>query len=183
MLPVVPELGPEGYTHTADALPDAPRDALAILPDGDSWCRVNCPPGVAGRIHVHPTYADLYLGLNPSSGTLEYTDLTFGYDFLADGVLVESYSWPPPNIRKISSDQLWSLVRRVKYAVQSVLTLNLWAQDGQRFEATWEMQGPRPVQPFASWAWDGALWQSPVPYPTDRQDYVWDEPTQGWVLP
>lgn len=70
MLPVVPELGPEGYMHTADALPDTPRSALAILPDGESWCRVNCPPGVAGRIYVRPTYADLYLGLNPAAGTL-----------------------------------------------------------------------------------------------------------------
>ena len=38
-------------------------------------------------------------------------------------------------------------------------------------------------QPFASWvlnqtAW---LWDAPVPYPTDGEQYVWDEPTISWV--
>lgn len=182
MLPVVPELGPDGYTHTADAAPDVPRAAPAILPDGESWCRVNCPPGVAGRIHVRPTYADLYLGLNPAAGTLMYTDLSFGYTFLDDGVQIASGAWPPSNVVYRSSDQRWILVDRVKYGVQSVLTLTLWAQDGVRFETTWEMQGPRPVQPFASWSWDGAAWQPPVPYPDDGQDYRWDEQTLSWVL-
>lgn len=39
-------------------------------------------------------------------------------------------------------------------------------------------------QPYASWTLDIStwLWQSPVPYPSDNKNYIWDEPTQSWVL-
>jgi hypothetical protein len=40
-----------------------------------------------------------------------------------------------------------------------------------------------PPQPFPSWLLDEdtCLWESPVPYPTDGQDYNWNEETQSWV--
>jgi len=39
-------------------------------------------------------------------------------------------------------------------------------------------------QPFPSWTISAPtwLWQAPVPYPTDGNNYVWDEPTKSWVL-
>lgn len=39
-------------------------------------------------------------------------------------------------------------------------------------------------QPYPSWVLNTStwLWEAPVPYPTDGQDYVWDETTQSWVL-
>jgi hypothetical protein len=42
-----------------------------------------------------------------------------------------------------------------------------------------------PPQPYPSWLLDEdtCLWQPPVPYPTDGQDYTWDEATQTWVTP
>ena len=38
-------------------------------------------------------------------------------------------------------------------------------------------------KPFPSWDLNEALcqWEAPVPYPTDGQQYVWDEATQTWV--
>jgi hypothetical protein len=37
-------------------------------------------------------------------------------------------------------------------------------------------------QPFPSWVLDdNALWQAPIPYPTDGKLYGWDEATQSWV--
>jgi hypothetical protein len=38
-------------------------------------------------------------------------------------------------------------------------------------------------QPFASWVFDEVTyaWSSPVPYPQDGNDYVWNEPTTSWV--
>lgn len=182
MLPVVPELGPRGFTHTAEAARNAPRGAPAILPDGSSWCRINCPRGIAGRIFVRPAYADLYLGLNPASGRIEYTDLSFGYRFTADGVEIGSGAWPESGRKYLRSDQPWILVGRVRYAVQSVLAAMIWAEDGDRFDTTWTMQGPRPIQPFPSWSWDGSEWQPPVPDPGAPGEYRWDEASQGWVL-
>lgn len=184
MLPVVPELGPDGYTQTAEAQPDTPRTALAILPDGESWVRVNCPPGVAGRIHVRPGYADLFLGLNPVAGTLEYSGLTFGYALSVNGVEAASGQWPPAHWTGrgyVASDQAYIEAVRITYAPEDEIEVTLWAQDGQRFETTWQYQAPRFVQPYPSWTWDGSRWQPPVPYPEDGNDYQWDEPTQSWV--
>ena len=38
-------------------------------------------------------------------------------------------------------------------------------------------------KPFPSWLLntDTALWQAPVPYPTDGKFYDWNEETQQWV--
>jgi len=39
-----------------------------------------------------------------------------------------------------------------------------------------------PPQPFPSWTLndDTCLWDPPVPYPDDGQDYTWNEDTQSW---
>lgn len=40
-----------------------------------------------------------------------------------------------------------------------------------------------PPKPYPSWVLNETTcqWNSPVPYPTDGQQYVWDEATQTWV--
>ena len=37
-------------------------------------------------------------------------------------------------------------------------------------------------QPFPSWTREGSFWYAPVPYPTDGNDYIWNEATQTWDL-
>ena len=39
-------------------------------------------------------------------------------------------------------------------------------------------------QPYPSWVLNEStwLWQAPVPYPTDGNQYYWDESTLSWVL-
>jgi len=41
-----------------------------------------------------------------------------------------------------------------------------------------------PPKPYDSWILneDTCLYEAPVPYPTDGNDYVWDEQTTDWVL-
>ena len=41
-----------------------------------------------------------------------------------------------------------------------------------------------PPRPFPSWNISAPTWtwQPPIPYPTDGQDYKWDEATTSWVL-
>ena len=41
-----------------------------------------------------------------------------------------------------------------------------------------------PPQPFSSWTLNEqtCLWDAPMPYPTDGQQYQWDEPTTSWVV-
>lgn len=37
-------------------------------------------------------------------------------------------------------------------------------------------------QPFASWVREGSFWNSPVPYPTDGQNYKWNENELRWDI-
>jgi len=41
-----------------------------------------------------------------------------------------------------------------------------------------------PPQPYPSWVLDEEtlLWVAPDPYPTDGNQYDWDEESQGWTL-
>lgn len=38
-------------------------------------------------------------------------------------------------------------------------------------------------QPFPSWTISAPdwIWKSPIPYPNDGKDYIWDEPTKTWI--
>lgn len=57
-----------------------------------------------------------------------------------------------------------------------------YAGVGFTFDA--EMDAFIPPSPYPSWVLDGesCLWESPVPYPDDGNDYFWDEDDQAWVL-
>lgn len=41
-----------------------------------------------------------------------------------------------------------------------------------------------PPRPYASWTLNDStcLWEAPVSYPTDGQDYIWNEDTTSWNL-
>jgi hypothetical protein len=41
-----------------------------------------------------------------------------------------------------------------------------------------------PPKPFNSWILNEqtCLWESPIPYPTDDEQYIWNEQTIGWDL-
>ena len=41
-----------------------------------------------------------------------------------------------------------------------------------------------PPKPFSSWVLDESTldWTAPVAYPTDGNDYIWDEPNTSWKL-
>ena len=40
-----------------------------------------------------------------------------------------------------------------------------------------------PLKPFESWVLNEntCQWETPLPYPTDGKDYLWDEPTISWI--
>lgn len=41
-----------------------------------------------------------------------------------------------------------------------------------------------PPKPYPSWVLNTSIydWEAPIPYPTDGNDYEWDEATTSWVL-
>jgi len=63
-----------------------------------------------------------------------------------------------------------------------------YAGIGYVFDTSFSQDGVNGVfyapQPYPSWILNTTtfLWEAPVPYPTDGNEYVWDEATQSWVL-
>ena len=37
-------------------------------------------------------------------------------------------------------------------------------------------------QPYPSWIRNGSLWEAPTEYPTDENNYIWNESTLSWDL-
>lgn len=37
-------------------------------------------------------------------------------------------------------------------------------------------------QPYPSWIRKGSFWESPIEYPNDDKDYIWNEENQQWDL-
>lgn len=48
----------------------------------------------------------------------------------------------------------------------------------------WSEEWNKYIQPseYPSWQYNGDAWESPVPYPNDGEEYVWDEPSTSWLL-
>lgn len=54
---------------------------------------------------------------------------------------------------------------------------------GLEYKYDAELDAFIPPQFYASWILDeNAQWKAPVPYPTDKKRYLWDETTTSWVL-
>lgn len=183
MIPLVPELTPHGYRYAVDVAADTPEAAL-VLDDQPVRCIVRCHAGkvlVGGQIDVRPHQIKLYLGLNDWSGTVEYESLSFGFSISDGETVLASDEWPRPNVRYISSDQSYIEPVGIGCTPDTVYILTLWSeQGGERYEATYSFQTPRPRRPYPSWSWEGAQWQPPFP-PPDDGDWEWDEDGQQWV--
>lgn len=54
---------------------------------------------------------------------------------------------------------------------------------GRNFKYDPERDAFIPPKPFESWVLDEStcLWEAPVEYPQDGEDYVWDEETTDWL--
>jgi len=54
----------------------------------------------------------------------------------------------------------------------------------ERFEKEFELTVPKPLQPFDSWTWDEntKTWNAPTPYPSDNNNYTWNEDDKEWIL-
>ena len=57
-----------------------------------------------------------------------------------------------------------------------------YAGIGFTYDATYDAFVP--PKPYACWTLneDSCLWEAPVAYPDDGENYVWDETTTAWVL-
>ena len=58
-----------------------------------------------------------------------------------------------------------------------------YAGIGYRYDDT--LDAFIPPQPFPSWTLNEStfLWEPPIPYPDDGNQYLWDEDTLTWIVP
>lgn len=132
-------------------------------------------------------YFDLYFSfLNNGSTSVVFNNLSFGYSLYEEGRLIQSSTYPPANVRYVNSDQEFIESDRI-YDLDPDLnyTLEIWVSHaGKMLEKTFEINMPRPIQPFDSWLWSEEFneWMPPFLPPEDGNFYDWDEQSQTWVI-
>jgi hypothetical protein len=135
VLAEVPQLGENGFEVVLTASPQI--DALTLEVDR---VRVDYVVGegllLGGRLISHSTYSDLFLAFNADLGIrIEYEDLEFGYVFEQPGAVIED-SWPRPNERFISSDQVYLTPVRLQHQPDTESRLVVWLRNaGQEYRA------------------------------------------------
>lgn len=127
--------------------------------------------------------ADLRAVLNRHGSKINLRGVEMRIAITADGIEVFDLALPPAGVRYKQTDQDIIATGRVLWASDQQIAVNAWCKtaNGQALTATASFTAPRPAQPYPSWTWGGASWQSPVPYPDDGQEYVWDETAQEWM--
>lgn len=142
---------------------------------------------LGGDIRINPGYTDIQLALcTDNSSTVNYQNLMFGFKWFDGLTVIAEKQWPPSNTKYVQSDQRWLVTERVTHLPDKAYRLWVWLTDhGELFEHDWNIITPRPTRPYASWTWDGATWQPPVPFPSEEPDmgffWSWDEDTLTWV--
>jgi len=132
---------------------------------------------------ISSNYADLRIGFTDEEPTVEFKNLKFGFELKHNDEIIDSKNWPPENIKYRRTDQMFLVNHRLKFNPDTDYELFIWAENnGIRAEKTYMFTTPIPPQPYPSWVWDGQIWNSPIPYPTDGNDYTWDEDSQTWIL-
>lgn len=132
---------------------------------------------------VGPYYCDFVASLNRHGERVDIKGLSYGATISIDGSPVLEKSWPPPNVRYVSTDQDVLTVERLKeFPPDSVCHVDVWikSRNGE-FSNSVSFVVPRPEQPYPSWSWQNGQWTPPVPYPDDDGGYMWDEDSQNWV--
>jgi hypothetical protein len=132
--------------------------------------------------NISSNYADLYIGFTKDEPVVEFNNLRFGFTLQKDNIIIDSKEWPRQNIKYRRSDQEYLVVHRLMFQPDQTYDLYMWAENaGIRAEKTHILTIPRPPQPYPSWTWNGETWSSPVPYPEDGNDYMWDEDSGNWI--
>lgn len=129
---------------------------------------------------------DIEIGFTDGELPVEFDNLSFGLEVVANGEQAFSASYPPAGVNYVATDQEYISNDRVYLRADDNVILSVWAENaGERYTDTVTFIIPRPPQPFPSWNWNGDYWEAPVPYPTDGEDiyidYVWDEELGDWV--
>ena len=131
---------------------------------------------------LRPFGTNIEARLERHGHTVGFDGLSFGVAITRNGGAPETHAFPPPGVEYRSTDQNLLTTVPVRWQPDDEVTLDVWITNaGITRTAQHSLTVPRPPQPYPSWAWDGAKWIAPVPYPEGDGWYDWDEAAQGWV--
>jgi hypothetical protein len=77
------------------------------------------------------TYADLFIKFieNDSNSIVEFKDLKFKYELKHNGNVIQSNSYPPPNVKYVMSDQDYLITERLTLESEKNYILYFWAEN------------------------------------------------------
>ena len=134
--------------------------------------------------NINPYFMDLCIGFTSDSSPVVFSDLYFKFELKKGNEIVNYGEYPVAGARYIQTDEEFLVVQRISLVPESNYSIYVWSIN-QRVvsESTFDFSTNRPPQPFSSWIWDSEnkVWEAPVPYPDDGNNYRWDEDTQSWV--
>lgn len=118
---------------------------------------------------------------------VEFTNLFGGVSIFDDKEKIFSYSFPEENIVYLSTDQdyVWffDLMGLVVPDKEYILEVYVENADHEEY-LVHAFSVDRPPKVHASWTWDSNIfkWISPIPYPQDGKEYIWNDDTETWDL-
>ena len=135
--------------------------------------------------NVYAPSFDLMIGFSKGEPIISFVDLKFGFVFSKGSDVLVEKEYPPEGVRYQRTDQTYLVSERIKVEQQTDYSLYLWAEnENKRIEKTFDISVPRPKKPYESWVWNDRrmMYDPPVPYPNDGNDYTWNEETTSWVV-
>lgn len=99
-----------------------------------------------------------------------------------EGEIITEFKFPAAGAAS-ALDGVISEAIGINYNTSFVITP--WVQNcGERFDKDVPFTSPIPLQPYASWTWNGTTaWVPPTPMPTNKKgaNYAWSEKLKQWV--
>ena len=131
-------------------------------------------------VDVAPTYTTFYIGIN--NDNINLNDLQTHVRIQESDIITFEQNLPRENTLYVASDQNYIDkfdVTGLKANTKYKCTVSI---DLEEYQSSYEFSFITgiPIQPFASWQWNGEEWKPPVVKPNDGYDYVWSEHDQMW---
>jgi hypothetical protein len=93
--------------------------------------------------------------LNGTS-TVDLRDVSLGFTLKKDGSVVHEFSYPPPGVKLLRSDQKYICVERVKWIPNAIYTIEFWfKKEGEaRITKVRNFLSPKGIAPGKNWQWN-----------------------------
>lgn len=108
-------------------------------------------------------------------------ELEFGLNFYIDNGLVSSESYPKERMKVASLLEKYQVEPSVDLQLGKSHRIHLWAKiNGETIERNITIENVTIPRPYPSWKLKNGEWVPPVPKPTEKSIWNWNESKQKW---